>query len=296
MKLTFIIAAFVAASTASAYQCADNASVNQACRNISVFPLICNNPSISVEQCNAKQCNQGYINDYASCQCRRNRTEFYQNAVNVEGLIRRCNMTGLTNPYGNPYQYRPGQGTQTFSPSSPAATTGGGSRTAAPITDPSQTAVPITTTSHHISGGAVAGIVLGILGATALAVLLGICWRKNRNQHTAVYNTHAGYDTRGPTRTVVTEKIEPVVVKSVPGAAGTGAAGTSSTTYTTPGAGGTTSTVPGTTTGYNTTTTPTTDFTGTNTATGGTTGTTTTTTPVYNAQPRTGGAVDNSIH
>jgi FtsZ-interacting cell division protein ZipA len=54
------------------------------------------------------------------------------------------------------------------------------------------------------------------LAAVALAGLLAWCWRRNRSQHTAAYNTHSTSEnqSRGPTRIVVTEKIEPVVVKS----------------------------------------------------------------------------------
>ncbi|KAG0051507.1 hypothetical protein BGZ83_003628 [Gryganskiella cystojenkinii] len=291
MKITLLVAAVAAASTVSAYQCPTTAEVNTACRAISVFPLICNNPNVNVSACNDRQCNQTYINNYSACQCRRSSTQFYENSVNVEGLLRRCGMAGLTNPYGNPYQYRPGQGTQTFSPSSsaggvvtrvyngttyyggqtavisgttrivsataivggttilPGTTTwvsgtpgiirgtstrvgaGRGTRTAAPITSPTATAAPIVAQENkHISGGAVAGIVLGTLAAALLAGLLGWCWRKKRAEHTTVYNNAATtYDNRGPTRTVVTEKIEPVVVKSVP-------TGATTTTYNTTGA------------------------------------------------------------
>ncbi|KAF9290726.1 hypothetical protein BGZ68_006259 [Mortierella alpina] len=294
MKTTAILAAIAAAaSTVSAYTCPDESAVVNACKNSIVAPLRCDNPRFNVDQCNAKQCTQQYVDNYAACQCRRNRTDFFQNAANVEGLVRRCNK-GLTNPYGNPGQYRPGQGTRTFAPT----------RTAAPIESPNETGVPISTQSHHISKGAIAGIVLGILGATALAALLGLCWRKKRNEHTTVYNSHVGYDNRGPTRTVVTEKIEPVVVKSVPGGAA------STTTYSTPVTGASTI-APGSTPNYHSTTANPGNVVGTSTHPSGvngihpagttthTTGVnhvnntgTTTTTSGYNTQPRTG-VVDN---
>ncbi|KAG0362939.1 hypothetical protein BG005_003477 [Podila minutissima] len=317
MKSSFIVTAIVAVSTSSvyAYQCSDTASINQSCRSISVFPLVCNNPNLNREECNAKQCNQTYIDNYAVCQCRRYPEQFYEHSANVEGLLRRCGVAGLTNPYGNPFQYRPGQGTATFVPSSTpgddkgdgsiqmwagttyyggtatvvdgttrwvgaTAVVGGstlvggtttwvsgtpgiiggttrsfvgaatptsavGSTTAAPIVGPTDSPVPVQEQSSGLSGGAIAGIVIGCLAALAIAGLLAWCWRKKRHQHTAVYNEHSTYDNHGPTRTVVTEKIEPVVVKT-----GT----TNFSTTTTPGA-----------TTYSTTTTPVNNYsTGTN--------------------------------
>ncbi|KAG0244732.1 hypothetical protein B0O80DRAFT_510119 [Mortierella sp. GBAus27b] len=283
MKTSLILAAVAAASTASAYQCPSNSAVNEACRSINVFPLICNNPQVNVDVCNAKQCNQVYIDNYSACQCRRSATMFYEHSANVQGLLRRCGLAELTNPFGSPDQYRPGQGTQTFQPtrtshdaaatriydgttyyggqtadvsgtthivgatavvggtrivsgtttwvsSTPGIVSGTstrwvapatthGDRTAAPIVEPSQTSVPVYNTDHHISGGSVAGIVLGILAATALAGLLGYCWRQKRKEHVSVYNSYAGAAAgpevpRGPTRTVVTEKVEPVVVRA----------------------------------------------------------------------------------
>ncbi|ORZ11286.1 hypothetical protein BCR41DRAFT_387743 [Lobosporangium transversale] len=230
-----ILAAIAVASTVSAYQCPSTVAVIKACASINVAPLVCTNPKVNIEPCNEKQCTQTYVNDYSACQCRRSSTGFYESSVNVDGLLRRCGVAGLINPYGDPSQYRPGQGTQTFSRSS---TTGGAtatSRTADPSASPSERSIldPVRNTSHHISKGAIAGIVLGLLAATALAGLLGWCWRKRRHDHMAVYNSYpAGAETRGPSRTVVTEKIEPIVVKTSPGTTGptTGGYNTGATT------------------------------------------------------------------
>ncbi|KAG0334201.1 hypothetical protein BG000_008514 [Podila horticola] len=344
MKSTFIIAVLAATATVHAYDCPAIPAVNQACSSISVRPLVCTDPKNNIQECNAKQCIQSYIDNYSACQCRRSANNFYEHSVNVEGLLRRCGLASLRNPYGNPYQYRPSQGTQTFVPSSPAgdaiatsifngttyfggqtgvvsgttrivsatavvngtmilpgATTwvsntpgiiGGTStrritNTAAPIVGPSE--VPVSAESHHISGGAIAGIVLGTLAAAALAGLLGWCWRKKRNEHTAIYS-HSASEHRGPTRTVVTEKIEPVVVKSNSNAAATttsnyaqGAPATGSTTYNT-----STQPVPvaHNTTTYNTTTPVNNPY------------PTTTTTSGYSTQPRTGVAsgVPNAVN
>ncbi|KAF9301798.1 hypothetical protein BGZ74_006245 [Mortierella antarctica] len=268
MKSTFIVAVFAATATVHAYQCPPTPAVNLACAAIVVRPLTCNNPEVNVKECNVKQCIQSYIDNYAACQCRRSPNQFYEHSVNVEGLIRRCGLAALKNPYGNPYQYRPGQGTQTFVPSSPA----GGTATRTPIT------APLTAEDNKISGGAIAGIVLGTLAAAALAGLLGWCWRKKRSEHTAIYS-HSATETRGPTRTVVTEKIEPVVVKSNSNNVAT----TATTNYAAPvvpatsGTSYTTSTQPvpvgHTSTTYNTTT-PVNTY--------------STTTSGYNTQPRTG--------
>ncbi|KAG0292034.1 hypothetical protein BGZ98_002762 [Dissophora globulifera] len=96
-------------------------------------------------------------------------------------------------------------------------------RTAEAIVGPLETTVEITST--HISGGSIAGIVLGLIAATIIAILLALCWRKKRHEHEVVYNNYAyDYDPRGHGRTVVTEKIEPVVVRSG-NAAGVGASG-----------------------------------------------------------------------
>ncbi|KAF9082659.1 hypothetical protein BGX23_012226 [Mortierella sp. AD031] len=274
MKTSIVLAAIVAASASSvsAYQCPDTPSVNNSCRQINVYPLICNKPNVNKDVCNARQCSQAYIDNYAACQCRRSPNMFYEHSANVEGLLRRCGLATLTNPYGSPTLYRPGQGTQTFGPitsATPSAGSGiatringattwisgtpsiirgtgipigvvpgttlratasftsgngptvisstsvGSTRSAAPIVSPTETAVPVQNQSKNtLSGGAIAGIVLGCLAALALAGLLAWCWRRKRNQHTTTYNTHSTYENRGPTRTVVTEKLEPVVVKS----------------------------------------------------------------------------------
>lgn len=114
MRVTFILAAIAAASTVSAYQCPALDQVNMACRSIGVSPckdslpappscshlqdgfvrtvvlmqrrvffsfpiaVVCNNPNVNRDACNAKQCNQTYINNYSDCQCRRDSTNFYQ--------------------------------------------------------------------------------------------------------------------------------------------------------------------------------------------------------------------------
>ncbi|KAG0275093.1 hypothetical protein BGZ95_009192 [Linnemannia exigua] len=281
MKLIVTLLATVA--VVNAYTCPAVPAINTACRAISVFPLTCNNPNVNVVACNEKQCSQTYIDNYAACQCRRSPTLFYEHSVNVEGLLRRCGIAGLTNPFGNPYQYRPGQGTQTFVPSSrsgapgsdagatrifngttyyggsatvisnttrivsataivngtwiaPGTTTWAsntpgiisgtstawvGTQTAAPIEIPApvETVKPIKEQDNSMSGGAIAGTVIGSLAAIALAGLLGWCWRKKRAQHTTLYSNPSTtvIDTntaRAPTRTVVTEKIEPVVVNT----------------------------------------------------------------------------------
>ncbi|KAF9371170.1 hypothetical protein CPB97_002191 [Podila verticillata] len=248
MKSTFIIAVLAATATVNAYQCPDTTAVNQACRSISVRPLACNDPKVNVQECNAKQCIQTYIDNYSACQCARSSDNFYEHSANVQGLLKRCGLADLKNPYGNPYQYRPGQGTQIFAPSSSnisgiiSGTSARGAVSAAPIVSPTQVSDPDTTENNHISGGAVAGIVLGTVAAAILAGLLGWCWRKERKEHTAIYS-HSAYESRGPTRTVVTEKIEPVVVKSnsnnatTPTSYGTAPAmpATDSTAYTTSG-------------------------------------------------------------
>lgn len=248
-----------------------------------------------VQPCNAKQCNQPYIDNYAACQCRRSATLFYEHSVNVEGLLRRCGVEGLTNPFGNPLQYRPGQGTQTF-----AAPGGGATRifsgttyyggstavisgttrivsatavvdgtyiapgtttwvsdtpgivqgtstswtgrtaptSAAPVVLPSPTPTNSSQEQdYYMSAGAIAGTVIGSLAAVALACLLGWCWRKKRAQHTTLYSNPSTSvidpnGARAPSRTVVTEKIEPVVVKSVP-TTNTHVVGSGTTNYST---------------------------------------------------------------
>ncbi|KAF9547447.1 hypothetical protein EC957_008457 [Mortierella hygrophila] len=310
MKLIVTLLATVA--VVNAYTCPATPAVNIACGVISVSPLLCSNPKVNVAACNEKQCNQTYIDNYAACQCRRSPTLFYEHSVNVDGLLRRCGVDGLTNPFGNPDQYRPGQGTQTFSPSggsgatrifsgttyyggstsvisgttrivdatavvngtwiAPGTTTwvsntpgivqgtstswvGAATTTAQPIEAPSatpvQTVVPVVNQNYHMSGGAIAGTVLGSLAAFALAGLLGWCWRKKRAQHTTLYSNSSttAVDTnaaRAPSRTVVTEKIEPVVVKSVP-TTNTHVVTPGTTAYSTPS----TNTYNSTNTGYN---------------------------------------------
>ncbi|KAF9351780.1 hypothetical protein BGX26_010250 [Mortierella sp. AD094] len=250
MKYSSIFAAIAAASTVSAHQCPSDDAVTTACNSINVSPLLCNNPKVNVEECNAKQCGQTYIDNYSACQCRRSATDFYTSSANVQGLLNRCGLAGLSNPYGDPNQYKPGQGTQTFAPTSTAdggatriydgttyyggqtavvsgttrivsatAIAGGSlilpgtttwvsetpgivsgtstalqatSRTAAPVAAPTETEV--FDSSHHVSGGSIAGITIGLFGG-------GSC---------------PSHDVNGPTRTVVTEKIEPVVVRTVP--------------------------------------------------------------------------------
>ncbi|KAF9318121.1 hypothetical protein BG003_011775 [Podila horticola] len=71
----------------------------------------------------------------------------------------------------------------------------------------------LSITTQGISGGAIAGSVLGILGAAVISGLLALCWRSERDAHTALSSTRIAHE---PTRTTVVEKIEPVVVKSVP--------------------------------------------------------------------------------
>ncbi|KAF9138872.1 hypothetical protein BGX30_008634 [Mortierella sp. GBA39] len=225
MKVTLILAAVIAASSVSAYQCPDTASVNSSCRQITVSPLVCSNPNVNKDVCNARQCNQAYIDNYSACQCRRSPNMFYEHSVNVEGLLKRCGLSTLSNPFGSSNQYKPGQGTQIFSPGTivrAMSTSGNGStvvhssQSAAPIESPTETPVPVQSQGKTLSGGAIAGIVLGCLAALALAGLLAWCWRRNRSQHTTTNNTHSTYENqnRGPTRTIITEKVEPVVVKS----------------------------------------------------------------------------------
>ncbi|KAG9065598.1 hypothetical protein KI688_001887 [Linnemannia hyalina] len=220
MKVIVTLLATVA--VVNAFTCPATPAINTACTAIGVVPLLCSNPKVNVAACNEKQCTQTYIDNYAACQCRRSPTLFYEHSVNVDGLLRRCGVAGLTNPFGNPYQYRPGQGTQTFSAS-------GGSGIATTIAQPIEatsatpvpTVVPVAQQDYYMSGGAIAGTVLGSLAAFAFAGLLGFCWRKERAQHAALYSNPStnSVDTnvaRAPSRTVVTEKIEPVVVRSVP--------------------------------------------------------------------------------
>ncbi|KAF9973154.1 hypothetical protein BGZ73_003621 [Actinomortierella ambigua] len=206
-------------TTAHAFTCPSTPSITSACLQLNVLPLVCSNPQVNVKECNDKQCSQPYVDKYAVCQCRGSTTDFFKakieqspprssNAHKVESLIKRCRLTKsdkLVNPY---VPVKP-----TTSP------------TAQPIVGPSPTNTPVS--ASKVSGGAIAGWVLGLLATAGLAALLAICWRRKRRD--PIYNQHLLADPRGAARTVVTEKIEPVVVKAVP----------SSQVYTgTPGAAG----------------------------------------------------------
>lgn len=110
-------------------------------------------------------------------------------------------------PFGNPAQYK-----------------------AAPLDDEPEN---VMSTDDRVSGGAIAGIVIGLLMATGLAGALGWCWRRKRHDHVSLYHHHHPYANdletgpggvgtggvmgghhHGPGHTVVTEKVEPVVVRS----------------------------------------------------------------------------------
>ncbi|KAF9338680.1 hypothetical protein BGZ91_008208 [Linnemannia elongata] len=230
MKVTLILAAVITASSVSAYQCPDTASVNSSCRQISVSPLVCNNPNVNKDACNAKQCNQAYIDNYSACQCRRSPNMFYEHSANVEGLLRRCGLSTLSNPYGSPNQYRPGQGTQIFGPITSATSTAGSGVVTRVYNGTtyyggSNTVISGTTrwagATVIYNGTRINGATTWISGTPS--IIRGTSTRTApvprttvRSQHTTVYNTHSTYENqnRGPTRTVVTEKIEPVVVKS----------------------------------------------------------------------------------
>ncbi|KAF9188335.1 hypothetical protein BGZ51_000655 [Haplosporangium sp. Z 767] len=109
---------------------------------------------------------------------------------------------------------RPGEGTRLFiARVNGTSTRDTSTQTAAPIIAPTESLT--TTQEEGISGGAIAGIVIGCLVALALAILLFWFWRKKRHQHMAVYDSYTTmYGNRGPIRTVATEKVEPVVVKA----------------------------------------------------------------------------------
>ncbi|KAF9161164.1 hypothetical protein DFQ26_004807 [Actinomortierella ambigua] len=211
MKSTVLVAVIlaVAISAAHGFTCPDALKITNSCLKLNVLPLVCSDPNVNVPQCNDKQCSQPYIDDYAICQCRGSSTDFFRNANNVEAVIKRCRLTkttSLSNPYGDPNRYRAGSGTQTF----PAATS---TVTSQPIVGPTPTRKAAVSYPGY-SGGSIAGAVLGLLALSALAFLLALCWRRKRED--PIYNQHLLADPRGPTRTVVTEKIEPVVVKAVP--------------------------------------------------------------------------------
>jgi hypothetical protein len=125
----------------------------------------------------------------------------------------------LNNPYGGPTSSTPASRiptsvatviTRTHT-TNLAVTTAVGTTTAQPIVAPTE--IAISTQSSKMSGGAIAGTVLGIWGALGLAGLLGWCWRRSRAAHVPIVSstTRVG---RGAPRTIVTEKIEPLVVKS----------------------------------------------------------------------------------
>ncbi|KAF8937644.1 hypothetical protein BGZ47_008936 [Haplosporangium gracile] len=311
MKL--IVTLLVTVAVVNAYTCPANPAITTACGAISVFPLTCSNPNVNVAACNEKQCTQLYIDNYAACQCRRSPTLFYEHSVNVEGLLRRCGVAGLTNPFGNSNQYRPDQGTQTFVPAGGSGTAGApdivdatavvNDTRDAPIKAPSPTAQPVVEQNNHMSGGAIAGTVLGSLAAVALAGLLGWCWRKKRAQHTTLYSNPATtgadhHNARAPSRTIVTEKIEPVVVKSVP-TSNTHVVGPGTTNYSTSANNYNTG---NTGTGYNSKDVPGNSYSSASNPNSTThTAYNTTTNSGYNTQPRTdnGGALDsvsNGVH
>ncbi|KAF9427262.1 hypothetical protein BGZ76_002403 [Entomortierella beljakovae] len=84
--------------------------------------------------------------------------------------------------------------------------------------DPADPEVPeadLFRSSTHISGGAVAGITLGLIALAGLAGLLAYWWRGKRHEYMSPFDPcTTGHGHAAPTRTVVTEKIEPVVVRS----------------------------------------------------------------------------------
>ncbi|KAG0267480.1 hypothetical protein BG011_004514 [Mortierella polycephala] len=131
--------------------------------------------------------------------------------VNVEGLIRRCG-GGFINPFGDSNQYDPTPSASSTSLSTSKVVPGTGittntavprtSTAALPFVSPSE--IPLGVMSESISGGAIAGTVIGILAAASLVGLLALCWCKK----------HAV--SHGPTRTTMTKMTEPVVVKIFP--------------------------------------------------------------------------------
>ncbi|KAG0253212.1 hypothetical protein BG011_006495 [Mortierella polycephala] len=306
MKSAFVAVAIAALSTVSAYQCPSTREVDQSCKSISVSPSGLANPFGNSDQYKPGEGTKAFAPSSTSLVGGPGATRVFDGTTYyggqttvISGTTRIVSATAVAG--GSMIV----SGTTTWASNTPGVVSGtstpwtasGTSLTAAPITVPTndQNGVPIE--SHHISGGSVAGIVLGCVAATILAGLLGWCWRKQRNRHTTVYNSHAASDNRGPTRTVVTEKIEPVVVKSVPAGAGASTASPGNTGYSTtnPGNTGYSTTNPGNTgysttnpgaTGYSTNTNP------------GTTGYNSTTTTGYNTQPRTGavGGVNSNVH
>ncbi|KAF9179810.1 hypothetical protein BGZ51_006646 [Haplosporangium sp. Z 767] len=73
---------------------------------------------------------------------------------------------------------------------------------------------PLSVKSQSISGGAIAGIVIGILVATLLAEFMALCRCKKHATH--IPSVGANHVSHGPTCTTVIEKIEPVVVMVSP--------------------------------------------------------------------------------
>ncbi|KAF9333144.1 hypothetical protein BG006_003945 [Podila minutissima] len=88
--------------------------------------VVCYNPQLNFKECNEKHCNQQYIDHYAACQCRRIAIDFYEVATfaSMFSVIGDTITGGFINPYGNSTQYRPGEGTATFTKTtdSPVAT------------------------------------------------------------------------------------------------------------------------------------------------------------------------------
>ncbi|KAF9582087.1 hypothetical protein BGW38_000669 [Lunasporangiospora selenospora] len=219
MKFGYILMLMVATVVpdALAFVCPDAESINYACRQLNVFPLVCYDPSRNVQECNAKQCNQPYIDNYSTCQCRRSMTDFYESSRNVGGLIRRCG-GGFTNPYGDSSQYRPGQGTATF-PTSATAT----GATGAPG---SMTRIYDGTTYYGGQTGVVSGTTR-IVSATAVVGGTTIF----SGTTTWVSETPRILSGSSSPAMIITEKVEPVVVRTDAGQAAMSGAGASSSGY-----------------------------------------------------------------
>ncbi|KAG0261329.1 hypothetical protein BG011_001103 [Mortierella polycephala] len=202
-----------------AYQCPDSASINHACLGVSTRPLI--PPSILTRVIPSNAISHiltvMLLANAVVAQPHFMRVPTFdksttKNSMNVDGLLRRCGVTRLDNPYGSPSQYKPDEGTRMYiALASGTSTRDTSMQTAAPIIAPTESL--IATQQERVSGGAIAGIVIGCLVALALAFLLFWFWRKKRHQNSTVYNSYmTTYSNYGPTRTAVTEKVEPVVV------------------------------------------------------------------------------------